>query len=208
MKTNYHGWRRFFSAVTFSVVLCSTSVTAFADHTKATNKEKIEMPLSAGAAVLLDMDVAIADEEIVEIVKNNTNRNVSAKTLTKQESTLVMANVNEYVNIRKEANQDSEKLGVLYKDCGGHIVERQGEWTKIQSGDVTGWVRDKYLHFGDEAKQLAEEVGMLVAYAQTDTLRVRKEASMDGGVLGLLSKGEALEAIKEHGDWVEVSYER
>ena len=63
------------------------------------------------------------------------------------------------------------------------------------------------LQYNITSKQLAEEVGMLVAYAQTDTLRVRKEASMDGGVLGLLSKGEALEAIKEHGDWVEVSYE-
>lgn len=207
MKTNYHGWRSFFSAVAFSVILCTTSMTVLGEETKVTDTEEIEMPLSAGAAVLLDMDVAIANEEIVEIVKNNTRGNVTAKTITKQESTLVMANVNEYVNIRKEANQDSEKLGVLYKDCGGHIIERQGEWTKIQSGDVTGWVRDKYLHFGDEAKQLAEEVGMLVAYAQTDTLRVRKEASMDGGVLGLLSKGEALEAIKEHGDWVEVSYE-
>ena len=35
------------------------------------------------------------------------------------ESTLVMARVNEYVNIRLDADQDSEKVGVLYKDCGG-----------------------------------------------------------------------------------------
>lgn len=207
MKTNCQRWRSLFSAVTLSVVLCSTSMTVLGEHVKVTDAGETEVPLSAGAAVLLDMDVAIADEEIVEIVKNNTIGSVSAKTITKQESTLVMAKVNEYVNIRKEANQDSEKLGVLYKDCGGHIVERQGEWTKIQSGDVTGWVKDKYLYFGNEAKQLAEEVGMLVAYSQTDTLRVRKEASLDGGVLGLLSKGEALEAIKEQGDWVEVSYE-
>lgn len=207
MKAKCQRWRTLFSAVTLSVVLSTTTMTVLGDYAKATDAEEKEVLLSAGAAVLLDMDVAIADEEIVEIVKNNTKGNVSAKTITKQESTLVMAKVNEYVNIRKEANQDSEKLGVLYKDCGGHIVERQGEWTKIQSGDVTGWVKDKYLYFGDEAKQLAEEVGILVAYAQTDTLRVRKEASLDGGVLGLLSKGEALEAIKEHGDWVEVSYE-
>ena len=208
MKANCRRWRSLFSAVTLSVVLCATSLTVLADDVKTEKTEETEVPLSAGAAVLLDMDVAIADEEIVEIVKNNTKGNVSTKTITKQEeSTLVMAKVNEYVNIRKEANQDSEKLGVLYKDCGGHIIERQGEWTKIQSGDVTGWVKDQYLYFGNEAKQLAEEVGMLVAYAQTDTLRVRKEASMEGGVLGLLSKGEALEAIEEQGDWVEVSYE-
>lgn len=205
MKANYQRWRSLFSAITFSAVLCATSMTVAAGNAKTV---KTEVPLSAGVAVLLDMDVAIANEEIVEIVKNNTRGNVSAKTLTRQEeSTLVMAKVNEYVNIRKEANQDSEKLGVLYKDCGGHIVERQGEWTKLESGSVTGWVKDQYLYFGEEAKQIAEEVGMLVAYAQTDTLRVRKEASLEGGVLGLLSKGEALEALEEQGDWVEVSYE-
>lgn len=205
MKANCRRWKSLFSTVTLFVVLCAVSLSVSADDTQA---DKTEVLLNAGAAVLLDMDVAIADEEIVEIVENNTKGNVAAKTITRQEeSTLVMAKVNEYVNIRKEANQDSEKLGVLYKDCGGHMIERQGEWTKIQSGDVTGWVKNQYLYFGNEAKQLAEEVGMLVAYAQTDTLRVRKEASLEGGVLGLLSKGEALEAIEEQGDWVEVSYE-
>ena len=118
-----------------------------------------------------------------------------------------MAKVNEYVNIREEADQDSKKLGVLYKDCGGHIVESEGDWTKIQSGDVTGWVKNEYLYFGEEAQELAKEVGILTAYSQTETLRVRKEPGLDAGVLGLLSEGEAVEAIAEQDEWVEVSYE-
>ena len=63
-----------------------------------------------------------------------------------------MAKVNEYVNIRETPNQDAQKLGMLYKDCGGDIIERNGEWSKIKSGDVTGWVRNKYLYFGEEAE--------------------------------------------------------
>lgn len=123
------------------------------------------------------------------------------------ESTLVMAKVNQYVNIRKEPNQDSEKVGVLYKDCGGDILQRQDSWTKIQSGDVTGWVSDDYLYFGEEAQKEAKEVGILTAYSETETLRVRKEASLDSGVLGLLAMGEAVEAIEEDGDWVSINYE-
>lgn len=216
MKANCRKWKGLFSLVSLSVVLAATPINLSAAETKTeeaqTKKvdrktEAEEVPLSAGAAVLLDMDIAMADEKIVEVVENNTRESVSAKTVTKEESTLVMAKVNQYVNIRKEASQDSEKLGVLYKDCGGHILESQGDWTKIQSGDVTGWIKNEYLYFGEEAEKIAEEVGMLIAYAQTDTLRVRKEASLEGGVLGLLSKGEALEAIEEQGDWVEVSYE-
>ena len=57
----------------------------------------------------------------------------------------------------KKPNQDSEKVGVLYKDCGGDILQRQDSWTKIQSGDVTGWVSDDYLYFGEEAQKEAKK---------------------------------------------------
>ena len=123
------------------------------------------------------------------------------------ESTLVMARVNEYVNIRLDADQDSEKVGVLYKDCGGDVLEKNDEWTKIKSGDVTGWIKNQYLYFGKEAEELARDVGVLTAYSETETLRVRKEPSLDAGIVGLLADGQAVEAIAEEGDWVRVSYE-
>ena len=216
MKANCRNWKALFSLLSLSVALSATPMNLLAKNTqsedvqtkKVEQKEAQEVRMSAGAAVIVDMDLAKTDEEIVELVKSNTTEAISVKTLTKkEESKLVMANVNEYVNIRYEAKQDAEKLGVLYKDCGGYIVEQQGEWTKIKSGDVTGWVKNQYLYFGEEAEKLAAEVGILTAYSQTETLRVRKEASLDAGVLGLLSEGEAVEAIAEQGDWVEVSYE-
>lgn len=123
------------------------------------------------------------------------------------ESNLVMAKVNEYANIRKDAAQDSEKVGVLHKDCGGDILEKNDEWTKIKSGDVTGWIKNEYLYFGKEAEELAKEVGVLTAYSNTETLRVRKEPSLEAGIVGLLADGQAVEAIAEEGDWVKVSYE-
>ena len=217
MKANCRKWKGLFSLLSLSVALSATSMNLLAENKKTeevqTKKvdqkaEAEEVALSAGAAVLLNMDITMADEEIVELVKSNTTEAISVKTLTKKEdSTLVMAKVNEYVNIREEADQDSKKLGVLYKDCGGHIVESEGDWTKIQSGDVTGWVKNEYLYFGEEAQELAKEVGILTAYSQTETLRVRKEPGLDAGVLGLLSEGEAVEAIAEQDEWVEVSYE-
>lgn len=205
--------KTFLPLLSLSLVLSSVTLPVSAENVntqevKAQETEANEVPLHAGAAVLLDMDLTMADEEIVELVKSNTPEAISVKTLTKQaESTLVMAKVKEYVNIREEAEPNAKKLGVLYKDCGGEIIERSGDWTKIKSGDVTGWVKNEYLYFGDEAKKLAEEVGSLTAYAVTDTLRVRKDDSLEAGVLGLLAKGEAVDAIEEKGDWVEVSYE-
>ncbi|MDE7206176.1 MAG: cell wall hydrolase, partial [Lachnospiraceae bacterium] len=156
---------------------------------------------TAGVADILDANISMEKEELIAYAKN------SVKAEKKEESTLVMAKVNEFVNMRQEADQDAEKVGVLYKDCGGEIVEQKAEWTKVKSGDVTGWIKNEYLYFGNEAKSLAEDVGMLTAYSETETLRVRMDADMQSGVLGLLANGEAVEAIAEEGDWVSVNYE-
>jgi uncharacterized protein YgiM (DUF1202 family)/flavin-binding protein dodecin len=171
---------------------------------KMDSADKTSKPLTtAGVADLLDADISMEGDELTELIKSKT---VELKS-EENESTLVMAKVNEYVNIRKKPDQDAEKLGVLYKDCGGELIEKGDEWSKITSGDVTGWVRNQYLYFGNEAEEIAQEVGILTAYSNTETLRVRKEASLDAGVIGLLANGEAVEAISEDGDWVKVSYE-
>lgn len=160
---------------------------------------------TAGAADVLDVAIAMETEELVALAKNRTA--AVQKEDEKNKSTLVMAKVNQSVNMRKEADQDAEKVGVLYKDCGGEIITQKNGWTKVQSGDVTGWIKDDYLYFGDEAKKIAKDVGMLTAYSETETLRVRKDTSLESGVLGLLANGEAVEAIEEQGDWVSVNYE-
>lgn len=194
---------------------------------KMNSADNRNMPaVTAGAADILDAKVLsadIPDADAPKVVAGSaagagvSTKNEALTAFTKSmmvlqpqlqpESTLVMAKVNEYVNIRLEADQDSEKVGVLYKDCGGDVLEKNDEWTKIKSGDVTGWIKNQYLYFGKEAEELARDVGVLTAYSETETLRVRKEPSLDAGIVGLLANGQAVEAIAEEGDWVKVSYE-
>lgn len=217
METNLRKWSSMLYVLCLAMVMTMMPITTDAAETRdlvvttSTKKQQdtsIEQ-LNAGAAVLVDVDVAMNDAELTTLVRKQTSdiAPIHAMDEKNTESTLVMAKVNQYVNIRKEPNQDSEKVGVLYKDCGGDILQRQDSWTKIQSGDVTGWVSDDYLYFGEEAQKEAKEVGILTAYSETETLRVRKEASLDSGVLGLLAMGEAVEAIEEDGDWVSINYE-
>ena len=40
---------------------------------------------------------------------------------------LVMVDIRNYVNIRSEATVDSEKMGVMYKDCGGVLFPQLPE---------------------------------------------------------------------------------
>lgn len=163
--------------------------------------------MTAGAADILDADISMKNDALIAFAKSKTASKQEIKEKEDNSSSLVMAKVNEYVNMRQEAAQEAEKVGVLYKDCGGEIIERKNGWTKISSGDVVGWVKNEYLYFGKEAQELAKDVGMLTAYSETETLRVRKDADLNSGVLGLLANGEAIEAIEHKGDWVSVNYE-
>ena len=119
---------------------------------------------------------------------------------------LVMANVQEAVNIRSEASEDSSIVGKFYTECGGCILDRTDKWTKVQTGEATGWISNDYLLFGDAAAELAEKVVEKTATCNTDCLRVRKEADPNATVLTLLAKGETIGAIDTEGDWVKVEF--
>ncbi len=49
-----------------------------------------------------------------------------------------------YLNIRSEASSEDgvEILGKLYPGAVAKILEEEKEWSRIESGDVTGWVKN------------------------------------------------------------------
>ena len=69
-------------------------------------------------------------------------------------------------------------------------MEQDGEWTKISSGSVEGYVHNDYLAFGADAEALAQEYGVWKILVQTDGLRARSEPSLDGGVEASLDTDE------------------
>lgn len=153
----------------------------------------------AGAAAVLEETGTPTEEEVHRL----TEKYYADRTLGK----LVMADVNDSVNVRTLPDETSEKAGKLYKDCGGYIMDFTDKWTKIQSGSCVGWVSNQYLLFGDEAQSLADEVGSYRATVITETLRVRKEASVDAGVYGLVAEGDVFEVIEQTEDWLVIDFE-
>lgn len=125
----------------------------------------------------------------------------------KEFSKLVIAKVNDYVNIRSTASEEGEILGKLYdKSVGDYISEKNG-WYKITSGNVTGYVKAEYCVTGEEAVKLAKEVGTRVATVTTTTLKVRESEGMDAPVLGLVPVDEELSVVEELDGWVKVDIE-
>jgi len=118
----------------------------------------------------------------------------------------VMANVDDSVSIREDASTGAEVIGKMFKGDAGEIVEKDDEWTMIQSGNVTGWVNNEYLAFGMEAEERDSEDVVKVATVPGETLKVRDEASMDAPVIDLIGMGEKIEVGEEHDGWLEIIY--
>ena len=52
-----------------------------------------------------------------------------------------IANVEDNLNIRSEANTESKLVGKLRKDSACEILGTEGEWAHIISGEVEGYVK-------------------------------------------------------------------
>ena len=160
--------------------------------------------LNGGVAAILSYENDNA-EELITTTKEEISQFASEEM---DVSTLVMANVRNALNVRAEASGKSQKVGKLYKDCGGEILEQKDGWTKIQSGNLIGWAKDEYLLFGEDAKKLADSVGRTIAATNTDALNIRKEAGETAEVLSVVSKGEIFDVITvEESGWVRIAYE-
>ena len=119
---------------------------------------------------------------------------------------LVMADVEEAVNVRDSASEDGKLLGKFFSECGGEILEKGDGWTKVKTGELTGWIKNDYLMFGDSAIELAKKVVEKTATCTTDCLRVRKEADPDAKVLDLLAVGDQMEVLDQDEEWTKVQF--
>ena len=171
--------------------------------------------VTAGAAKAAGIEksrvVASGNTINIEIVEDESKS--SAKTATKKGEVagisydkLVMANVDEAVNVRDSASEDGKLIGKFFKECGGEIIEKGNGWTKVKTGDLTGWIKNDFLLFGDDAVKLAEKVVEKTATCTTDCLRVRKSADPDGTVLDLLAEGDKIGVLGEEGEWTKVEF--
>lgn len=70
---------------------------------------------------------------------------------------LVIAQVEDYVNVRSMPSEDGEVVGKLYNNSVGEYVAEENGWYKITSGNVTGYVKAEYCVIGLKAAEVAKD---------------------------------------------------
>lgn len=159
---------------------------------------------TAGFSLAMSQCVAAVEDEATvasaqpEVTENDT------PVVASEYADLAVATVDDYVNVRKKPSTDSKVVGKLYKNNVGTVLATKGDWYKIKSGNVTGYVKSDYVAVDNE--KLAKKAGRRVAVVTTETLKVRKGASGKDEVMTLVPEGEDLTVIDESVDgWVGVS---
>jgi uncharacterized protein YgiM (DUF1202 family) len=150
-------------------------------------------------------------EETVSEDDNASKETSTASTrLTDEEKdwqNKLMAKVSDYLNVRAKASASSKIVGKMVKGDVATIVKAGKKWTKIKSGKVTGYVRNKYTVTGTAALRYAKKVCKVVAKSTTDGLRVREEQDLESAVIKTVSAGDKLvvdDKVETDEDWVAV----
>ena len=117
---------------------------------------------------------------------------------------IAIARVEDSLNIREAADTGSSLVGKLRQNGACEVLGYEGEWAHITSGDVEGYVKAEYLYTGQEAVDLAFQLGQPVAKVTTDALYVRMEPSTEADFWTMVPNGEELVVLEDMGDWVKV----
>ncbi|MGN0166559.1 MAG: NlpC/P60 family protein [Acetatifactor sp.] len=154
-------------------------------------------------------DKTIPIESIIEWINMDDTETVSAEP-TEEDlfKSLVIAQVNDYVNVRDLPSETEGKIiGKLYNNSVGTFIAEENGWYQISSGSVTGYVKGEYCVTGEEAVDIARQVGTRIATVTTQTLFVRTEATTESSVLGMVPEAEELLVLEETEGWVKVDVE-
>ena len=191
-------------------ILCSFIFTlGLGTHISTKAEENFQLPV-AGMGLLLNEGISMADieetygvEPIMLQMSSVTEKSVDELLRASEDavdevaeeedfSSLVIAQVDNYVNVRSEASEQSEIVGKLYDNSVGEFISEKNGWYEIISGNVSGFVKKEFVVTGEAAELLVPEVGTTYATVTTQTLFVREESNVGSEIIGMCPEGEEL----------------
>lgn len=169
---------------------------------KATTTKAFKV-FGGAMALTTMMAVPVKAEDMKPVVTNDTVTILESSAWEDKAA----ANVKTCANIREAADVESGKVGILPRGSVAEILEIADGWTRVKSGSVEGYIKDELLVYGEEAKNLYDEVHKITATVQASALRVRQNPSLEAEQIGSMAQGSSVSVKKNQGDWYEVSYQ-
>ena len=189
------------ATLTAASIITGTSVTG------SSSMLSMEKPL---AGITLSFDKYCDSQNTASTAKSNNTNTTKEKTTVKSNSSakkksdssqdhlklnlvydrLGVANVKNYLNVRKKPSENSKIVGKMTRNSGCHVYSIKKGWAKIVSGKVKGYVKADYLITDKKAEERAKKVATLRVTVDTETLNVRSLPSIKANVADQISVDE------------------
>lgn len=214
------------SAIVAFMLVIVTAITAISnpEQTKEVTEENIVVAVAQKNGVAGIIHELAQTQESTELVLGNETASIEkAENVTVAEAHIepqlsaeeqewsdkLMANVEEFLNVRSQPDENSEVVGKLYRDDRAEAKEQIGDWTHIVSGNVDGYVKTEYCFIGTEALTFAQVTCNTTATVMTAGLRLRNQPNEDSDVYTSVYEGTQLKVkldAEPVTDWVVVDY--
>lgn len=155
--------------------------------------------------------VATVQKEEVDVVALAEEAEEAEDASTAFYANWLVADVKGSMNVRAEADEEADLVGKLHKGDLASVVSIDGDWTKIKSGNVEGYVKSEYTLVGEDAYNYVNENCDTVAVVQINGLRIREEMSTDADVVKTLAEGDKVVVDKSAAvgeGWLAVKYNK
>lgn len=117
-----------------------------------------------------------------------------------------VVNTEPYLEIYSADSIESEVAGKIYPASGGVVEEWGPEWTKVSSGNVTGYISTKDISIGYDAEKLAKEIGHHKVTVTVDSLNIRQEPNTDSEVLTTAIQSDSFPVVETGEEWTRIDY--
>lgn len=157
----------------------------------------------AVAGYLSTIDIAEAEVTETDTVTTSTGQDETAAVYGY--TNLGIAQVDGNLNVREAPGTEAKVVGKIPNNAACEIIGVDGEWTQIESGKVSGYVKTEYLATGAEAAVLAEQVKQTIGTVNTTTLYVREQPNTDCSIITAMPMGEEIEIVEVLDGWVKIN---
>ena len=148
------------------------------------SKQESKTEIDANALVNAIAEIQ-KQENTEKILKIESKEEIKFQSMVSGKSFVTIAE--DAALVMESADENSAMAGKVYRDSVVKITERDASWSKIESGNVVGYVKTESLITGKDAVAYAKVI-LTEAYPETDVLTLTQEE-----IDGVFSVGETAE---------------
>lgn len=111
-----------------------------------------------------------------------------------------------YLNVRESPGSNGKIIGKLQQNSACEILDTEGEWCHITSGGIEGYIHNRYVISGTEARQAAISQVEQMAEVNTEKLNIRSEPNREdaANVVAQALIHERYPVLEELDGWIRI----